>query len=401
MLGLTAPKPAAAGTADSPALVAFLGDADSLAVVEALGARAGSSGQRIVQKGDVQDAIRCLARLASPPAVLVVDVSGVELPLSAIDALADACEPSVRVIVVGDREDVGLFRQLMRLGIADYIVKPLNADLLLPHLADGSARPAATTGGRTGKLVVVTGARGGVGATTVAANLGWFQANERKRRVALLDLDFHSGALGAMLDLAAGELPEVLAGGGRRLDPLIVERTLRRHGPRLVLLSGEPSLDQPPTLEIEGLVDLIELLERQHHYVVVDLPRLPGAAFAHLLKRAAARVLVTNRTLPAARSLARLLDLVEGAPGRSILVLNEDRPLGAGLVDRKMLEQTLGQGFDVEIPYLKQAPLLADNLGEPLARHGNGFAKAIERLAAGIRGERPPVPGFWQRLRRG
>ena len=57
--------------------------------------------------------------------------------------------------------------------------------------------------------------------------------------------------------------------------------------------------------------------------------------------------------------------------------------------------------FDVEIPYLKQAPLLGDNLGEPIVARKNGFTQAIERLAAGIAGERPPAVAPWRRLWRG
>jgi pilus assembly protein CpaE len=379
-------------------VVAFLDDADSLAVVEQLCAQQGGGRPRIVQKGNARDAIRCLGRLTSPPRLLLVDVSGLDLPISEADALADVCEPSVRVVVVGDREDVGLFRQLMRLGIADYIVKPLNVDLLLPHLADDGAAASRTAASRTGKLVVVSGARGGVGASTIAANLGWFQANHRKRRVAMVDLDFHSGTLGGQLDLPTGELAEVLT-TSRRLDPLVIERTLRRHGPRLVLLSGETALDHAVALEPSALQNLVEILEQQYHYVLVDLPRLPGAGYGYLLKRAAVRVLVANHTIPAARSLARLLDLTEDGDGRSVLVLNEDRPLAAGLVSRAMLEETLRQSFDVEIPYVKQVPLLGDNLGQSLAAGRNGFTDGIERLVASMVGERPRTPTLWQRLR--
>jgi pilus assembly protein CpaE len=399
--GLASGKGAASDGGDNPDVVAFMADAASLAVVEQLCAQRPEGRSRILRKGGVDDAIRCLTGLAAPPEVLIIDVSSIDLPLSEIDRLADVCEPGVRVVVVGDREDVGLFRQLIRLGVADYVVKPVNFDLLMPHLGEGGAT-AAATGTRTGKLLVVTGARGGVGATTVAANLGWYQANVRKRRVALIDLDFHGAALGSQLDLGTGELAEVLAGSGRRVDPLIVERTLRRHGPRLVLLSGETPLDRPLAFEPDGLGNLVELLERQHHYVVVDLPRLPGPAYAYLLRRAAIRVVVSNRTLPATRSLARLLDLLEGAPGRTVLALNEDRPLGGGLVTRQAIEEALGRRFDVEIPYLKQAPLVGDNLGEPLVAKRNAFTQAIEALANGLAGERPATGGgFWQRLRKG
>ena len=64
-----------------------------------------------VHKGGIADATRLLGEQRSPR-LLVVDISGVDLPLSAVNELAEVCEPGVTVIAIGDRNDVGLFRDL-------------------------------------------------------------------------------------------------------------------------------------------------------------------------------------------------------------------------------------------------------------------------------------------------
>ncbi|MBI2707720.1 MAG: fimbrial protein, partial [Proteobacteria bacterium] len=80
-------------------------------------------------KGGVKEAIELVSNKKSPP-YLIIDVSKSELPVSDLNRLADLCDPTVNLIAVGLRNDVGLYRDLMRLGISDYLVKPLFSDIL-------------------------------------------------------------------------------------------------------------------------------------------------------------------------------------------------------------------------------------------------------------------------------
>jgi pilus assembly protein CpaE len=145
-------------------------------------------GRSLITRGGIAKAIEYLSEQRSPH-TLIVDISGIDLPLSQIQILADVCEPGTTVIAIGDHNDVGLYRDLVEAGVSNYIVKPLTRELLTKALA-----PKANSGevGRAvlklGKMVSFIGARGGVGATTLAANLAWHLANRQSRRVALVDL---------------------------------------------------------------------------------------------------------------------------------------------------------------------------------------------------------------------
>ena len=116
------------------------------------------------------------------------------MPASRMHELAELCEPGVTVIAIGDRNDIGLYRDLVQAGVNEYIVKPVTAQLLAKALL---AAPASA--GREpiirklGKVVAAIGARGGVGTTTLAINLAWHLANRQNRRVLLLDLDLQNG----------------------------------------------------------------------------------------------------------------------------------------------------------------------------------------------------------------
>ena len=379
-------------------IAAFLADADSRAVVEQVdgGARHG----RHIQSGRVAEAITYIKTSTAAPKVLIVDISGIELPLSEIDRLAEVCEPSVRVLVVGDRQDIGLFRALLKLGVADYLVKPLSAALITPHLAGAPALAMGAANARSGKLVVVSGASGGVGATTIAVNLAWQMAAEDHRRIALVDFDMYSQAMAIQLNVKSdGGLLEALA-NSTELDPQFLDNAMVRCHPRLAVLNSELQWNDSVDLKVEQLEDLIKMLERHHHYVIVDLPRRPGPAYTYLLRRAHLRVVVTNRSLTATRDCGRILDLVENLGGRTVLVLNEERPGSGGMLAQDALEAALRQKFDLKIGFHRTAAAQSDGAtsGQPLAATNRPFARAMAALASNISGRTMVGGSAWRRL---
>src|SRR6516165_2122237 len=198
------------------------------------------SGRNQIIRGGIAKAIEYLSEQRSPN-LLLVDISGVELPLSKIQELADVCEPGTNVIAIGDRNDVALFRDLQDSGVSNYLVKPVTRDLLARAVApkvNGSGDMGRAPL-KLGKMVSFIGARGGVGTTTIAANFAWHLANRQSRRVALVDLDIQHGDCNLLfnIDTTPG-LRDALA-NPLRVDPLLLERIMTQHGERLFVLGGE------------------------------------------------------------------------------------------------------------------------------------------------------------------
>ena len=160
----------------------------------------------------------------------MVDLSDSELPLSDINSLADVCEPGVTVVAFGQRNDCGLFRDLLQHGVADYLVKPITPALLQKAILSASEQSGVVKSShKLGKLVAVTGTRGGVGSTTVATSVAWLIAHERRRRVALVDLDLQFGTVALSLDLEPSHgLREALE-NPNRIDGLFMDRVLVQH----------------------------------------------------------------------------------------------------------------------------------------------------------------------------
>src|SRR5206468_3858918 len=93
-------------------------------------------------------------------------------------------------VVIGRANDVGLYRELMRRGISEYLLAPVGPLDIIEAISGLYAAPDAAP---IGRVIVVKGARGGVGASTLAHNVGWMLSQSLKAHTAVLDLDFAFG----------------------------------------------------------------------------------------------------------------------------------------------------------------------------------------------------------------
>ena len=259
-----------------------------------------------IRRGGLAGAIRYLGGERSPESI-IVDISGAEMPASQIHELAELCEPGVTVIAIGDRNDIGLYRDLVRAGVSEYIVKPLTAQLLAKALLGSAASGVGSAISRKlGKVVAVVGSRGGVGATTLAIHLALHLANQQSRRVMLLDLDLHTGDCALALNLKPTPgLREALA-NPLRIDSVFLDRTMALHGERLFVLSAEEPLRVDAAFTAEAVDKLVGVLRTQFHYIIADVPRIPSSPYWQALDTADIRIIVADQTLRSVRDTVRL-----------------------------------------------------------------------------------------------
>jgi len=357
-----------------------------------------------IRRGDVKDAIKHMGEQRSPR-LLVIDLSGSEMPLSDINGLADVCEPGVTVIALGDYNDCGLFRDLLGHGIADYLVKPLTPGLLQKALLSATDQSAVAKGNaRLGKLIAITGSRGGVGATMVATSVAWHIAHERRRRVALVDLDLQFGTVALCLDLEPSHgLREALE-NPNRIDGLFLDRVLIQHSERLFVLSAEESPDETLLLDFSALELLLTELRSKFHYVIVDLPRNPSPCTQQVLQSATDLVLVSDYSLAGMRDSMRLVGLLPSmnASCNVSLVVNRAGEHKQGEMPRAEFEKGIGRKIDFVMPFDAKSVAAATNFGQPVASlRGpvSGSLKEIaERLCGPAAGSGPQRSGIWLNL---
>ena len=340
--------------------------------------------------GTIDDTIAYVTKLERSPLFLLVDLHGSVMPLSDLGRLAEVCEPSVQVVALGERNDVGLFRSLLKLGVHDYLVKPLTVELLKRtiNLADGKVAPVVRS--RAGKTVAIAGTRGGIGVTTVAVNLARHLADETHRRVAFVDLNPHGGAANSLLGLKTNHgLTDVLQ-NFHRLDPQYVERTLVARNNRLFVLSSELEYGEYPQISEGALERILSLLCDSFHYVIIDVGTRSDALANEAFDHAARVYLLADRSVHSAREAMRRLRFIEGrdnVPPTSVLLSNPSGGRG-GKVQSTDFSEAISRSVLHEIPYEPQAVAMAENLGEvPKDKSPQGFNHAITRIASDLTGQ--------------
>ncbi len=381
-----------AGRPDRQALLCFTTDAATeQAVREGLGAAAPPPDG--FQRGDIQKAIAVL-RESPTPLALIVDISGHPQPIAALEDLSGVVEPDVRVLVIGEREDLGFYRHLTRgLGVVDYLYKPLTPAMVAENFAAALARRRDGARTRGGRLITVTGARGGMGASTVAVNLAWHLAHVAQRHTVVLDADLHRGSVPLLLNLEPSAGLRTALEHPDRVDELFVERSAIVGAERLHVLASEEALgNDAPQREGAG-AHLLAVLRRRYTLIVADAPFAPQPFARELAEAAQQRVIVMEPTLPGIRDALRLMQLPAGAnqAHRPLLVLNRHNRRGALTLAR--VTETMRMEPDVLLPDLPGPVETAATMGDPAARTSRAYARgitALAHMAAGIGAETKP-----------
>ncbi|MFC3711966.1 CpaE family protein [Sphingoaurantiacus capsulatus] len=344
-----------------------------------------------INKGGVRNAVQALS-VSAGPQILFVDLGDSSDPLNDINALAEVCEPGTIVIAAGLVNDVRLYRDLIASGLQDYLLKPLDPaavreSLLNAQGALAGPKAADVAGADKPRLTVaVIGARGGVGATSLATSLAWMLAERQQRSTALLDLDVHFGTGALAFDLEPGRgLTDALENPSR-IDGLFIERAIVRATERLAVLSAEAPIAQPLMVDGSALFHLQEEMRGAFEGVVVDLPRTLAVQHPHLVGEVQQVIVVTEQSLAATRDTIRLLGWLKSqAPNaRVTIVVNKLLTAPAPEVSRKDFETSIERRIDVVIPYDAKLAVSAARQGKCLAAvaKGSKLSAPFDQLSA-------------------
>ena len=277
------------------------------------------------RNGGINDAIAEL-KTQSSPRLLIVDIQGVDDAVARVRDLADVCEPETGVIVIGDVNDIRIYRSLKAAGVGEYFFKPLVRALVMQACHSILTGSTDHTTSRTGKLVFVLGVRGGVGATTIAVATAWYMAEQLKRRVGLLDLDLHFGDAALQLDATPSHALREALDHPERVDELFLERGMTRVGERLGVLAALEALEENFAADEAAIHSLLEHLLHRHRYIFVDVPASAAPGLTHVLHLPATTLLVSTGSLVCARDVARLRERLgpNSAERTTIHILNKN-----------------------------------------------------------------------------
>src|SRR5436190_20867812 len=234
-----------------------------------------------IQMGGITAAIEAY-RGSPTPNVIMLEADGGrgDSILAGLDALAEFCDAGTRVVVVGRTNDVTLYRELVRRGVSDYMISPVGAIDVVRSICGLFSSPDAKP---VGRVVAVIGAKGGVGASTIAHNLAWAVARDLKLDTVVTDLDLAFGTAG--LDYNQ-DPPQGIADAvfsPDRIDSGFIERLLSKCADHLSLLAAPATLDRAYDFREDSFDSILDNLRASVPCIVLDVPHLWTAWTKRLL----------------------------------------------------------------------------------------------------------------------
>jgi len=314
------------------------------------------------------------------PSLVIVEVVDEHKSLLAdLDRLAEVCDPSTKVMVIGRANDIGLYRELVRRGVHEYLVAPVKPLALIGAISGLFEDPSAPFVGRS---VAVIGAKGGVGASILAHNLAFALSEKAEANTVLVDLDlpFGTGGLGFNQEPLQG-VANALAQPDR-LDPVLLDRMMARCTDRLSLFAAPATLDDDYDISAAAYAEVTDKVRGAAPWVVFDLPHLWSTWVRHTLLSADEAILVATPDLASLRNAKNLLDLMtQGRPndGPPRLILNQVGVPGRPEIAIKDFAEAVGLQPTLVLPFDAKLFGQAANNGQ-MIQEVNAKAKAVEGI---------------------
>ncbi|MPZ55797.1 MAG: AAA family ATPase [Rhizobiales bacterium] len=222
-----------------------------------------------MQMGGVAAALEAYQHSPTPNVIIIEAEGRGDGILAGLDALAEICDSGSRVVVIGRVNDVVLYREMIRRGVSDYLIAPIGTIDIVRSVCNLFSSPQAKP---VGRIIAVTGAKGGVGASTVAHNIGWAIARDLSLDAVVTDLDLAYGTAG--LDYNQ-DPPQGIADAvfsPDRIDTAFVDRLLAKCTDHLSLLAAPATLDRVYDFGAEAFDAIFDSLRSTVPCIVLDVP---------------------------------------------------------------------------------------------------------------------------------
>jgi pilus assembly protein CpaE len=290
---------------------AFCTSADTAAAMQSAGEdRRMTKAHLKIQMGGMPAAVEAYRASATPNVVIIEAEGRGEELLGGLDMLAEVCDAGTRVVVVGHMNDIVLYREMVRRGVSDYLIAPVGTvDVIravsgLFYAAD--AKPV-------GRTLAVVGAKGGVGASTVAHNIAFSIARDvhLDSVVADLDLPFGTAGLDFNQDPPQGIADAVMSPD--RIDTAFVDRLLSKCTDHLSLLAAPATLDKVYDFGTEAFDTVFDVLRSSVPCIILDVPHIWTGWARRTLIGADDILIVAAPDLANLRNTKNLIDLLRAS----------------------------------------------------------------------------------------
>lgn len=314
-----------------------------------------------------------------------------------------ACEMNIRVLLIAEALSPILLHQLLRLGADDFVPYPLPEGALHEAIERLQApppefmQPAQATGGGGGKQGAVLGIQalaGGVGATTLAVNLGWELSKlteDSDLKVCILDFDLQGGSVSTYLDLARTERVYELLSSTATMDRDAFHQTLQKANDRLSVLTAPADMLPLDLLGPEEIGRVVNMARSNFDFVIVDMPRSIVQWTETVMSASTIYFALLDLDMRSAQNALRLIRALKAddLPVEKLRFALSRAPKFTDLSGKsraKRMAESLGISIGVNLPDGGTQVREANDHGLPLAEFAakNPLLKEIRKLAESL-----------------
>ncbi len=326
-----------------------------------------------------------------PPDVTMVLFNGgnEEASLNYLQQQSEGSPRPVLFALVHERSPV-LMRRILRAGADELLFLPMDAGdatRALLKISETRRRAERQAGG---VIIALVSTVGGVGVTSLTANMGLALRYTLNKRVAVVDLDLQTGGLAVFLNLEPERTIMQLCESERKLDSIQLESALTKHPSGIWLLAAPKRIEDSELVSDKNIGPILELMRQLFDYIIVDCGGYIDENAVAVWERSDQVFYLLDQSIAAARCAWRFLDLfgrlgLSGVEPSFIL----SRYMPHHPISEEQITHTLGRSIYAKVPrdekLLERIQLRAQDLwqvgpGSPLARSIEELAK---RLAAG------------------
>lgn len=314
------------------------------------------------------------------PNLIIVDsaLRGAGL-LSELDKLAESCDPGTKVIVVGRHNDVIFYRELVKRGVSEYLIAPIEPGALMESISNLYNNPDTDP---VGHVFAFIGAKGGVGSSTICHNVAWTLSEVLKSDVTIADLDLAFGTTG--LDFNQDPVQGIAEAlqAPERLDDQLLDRLLTKCSEHLSIFAAPVVLERDYDISPEACDMVIDVVRQNVPFVAVDLPHGWAPWTKRVLMQADEVIITAAPDLANLRNAKNIVDLLKASrknDSKPHLVINMAGMPKRQEITLKEFEQALDIKAMSVVDYDCETFSQASNNGQMIEEF-NSKARATERF---------------------
>ncbi|HKQ19366.1 MAG TPA: AAA family ATPase, partial [Candidatus Eisenbacteria bacterium] len=349
-----------------------------------------------------------LLALQRRPRIVILD-----LPEAYEEALTAAGNfkmdaPDSALFLLSNSLDPQLLLRAIRAGAQEVLKKPLDRALLQEAVErvsrSGAARSASGTRARS--IVTLFSTKGGVGTTTVAANLAVTVKAHLGVETALADFDAQTGGAAHLLGMKAERsMSDLLR--APRIDSAALHMNMLRHSSGINVLAQPDDLNTLEPINPAQAGAVLDSLAGAHDMVVVDAPHVFDEVSLEILDRSTTILVVAELSIPSIRAARRAMEVLDrlhfsDVPDRVRLVVNRYTGTRGFISLDQLTEAIQVRPFHcVANDYRRVSASV--NAGRALCLEDpeSPAARDIIALGAKLAGKEAPVPQAEDTIRRG